>query len=54
MDGAAGKESKLDPFKPYIHQRWNKGLTDAAALHAELRERGFTGSVLGLATHTVP
>jgi hypothetical protein len=29
MDGATGKESKLGPFKPYLHQRWNEGLTDA-------------------------
>jgi transposase len=37
-------ESKLDQFKPYICQRWNEGLTDAAALDAELRERGWAGS----------
>ena len=37
LDGATGKESKLDPFRPYICQRWNEGLTDAAALHAELQ-----------------
>ena len=38
---ATTRESKLDQFKPYICQRWNEGLTDAAALHAELRERGW-------------
>jgi hypothetical protein len=27
-----------------LHQRWNEGVTDAAALHAELRERGWAGS----------
>ena len=41
---ATTRESKLDQFKPYICQRWNQGLTDAAALHAELRERGWAGS----------
>jgi transposase len=41
---ATTRESKLDQFKPYICQRWNEGLTDAAALHAELRERGWAGS----------
>ena len=41
---AMNRESKLDPFKPYICQRWNEGITDAAALHAELKERGWTGS----------
>jgi transposase len=41
---ATSRESKLDQFKPYLHQRWNEGVTDAAALHAELRERGWAGS----------
>ena len=41
---AASRESKLDAFKPYLHQRWNEGVTDAAALHAELRQRGWAGS----------
>ena len=42
---ATSRESRLDPFKPYICQRWNEGLTDAAALHAELPASGWTGSV---------
>ena len=41
---ATTRESKLDQFKPYICQRWNEGVTDAAALHAELRQRGWAGS----------
>ncbi|WP_369387167.1 ISL3 family transposase [Streptomyces sp. CG1] len=36
--------SALDPYKPYLHQRWREGHTVAVKLHAELRERGFTGS----------
>ena len=40
---AGKRESKLEPFKPWICQRWNEGVTDAAALHAELRQRGWTG-----------
>ncbi|MET7353929.1 ISL3 family transposase [Streptomyces mirabilis] len=36
--------STLDPYKPYLHQRWREGHTVAVKLHAELRERGFTGS----------
>jgi transposase len=39
------RESKLDEFRPYLHQRWNEGVTDAAALHAELQQRGWAGSV---------
>ena len=41
---ATSRESKLDEFKPYLHQRWNEGITDAAALHAELQRRGWAGS----------
>jgi transposase len=41
---ATSRESKLDQFKPYLHQRWDEGVTDAAALHAELRQRGWAGS----------
>jgi transposase len=48
------RESRLDPFKPYLHQRWNEGLTDATALHAELHERGFTGSVRTVRRYVAP
>jgi transposase len=41
---ATSRESKLDDFTPYLRQRWNEGVTDAAALHAELRKRGWAGS----------
>ena len=41
---ATSRESKLDDFTPYLRQRWNDGVTDAAALHAELREQGWAGS----------
>ena len=43
---ATSRESKLDSFKAYINQRWNDGITSAAALHAELAAtQGWTGSV---------
>jgi transposase len=42
---ATGRAGKLDPFKPWINQRWNEGLTNAAALHREIAARGWTGSV---------
>ena len=51
---ATGREPKLDPFRPYICQRWNEGLTDAAALHAELQQRGFTGSVRTVRRYVAP
>jgi transposase len=41
---ATSRESKLDKFTPYLHQRWNEGVTDAAALHAELQQLGWAGS----------
>jgi transposase len=40
-----GRSSKLDRFKPYVHQRWNAGCTEATVLHAELVEMGWRGSL---------
>jgi transposase len=42
------RDSKPDPFKPYLNRRWNQGITSAAALHAELAAQGWTGHL-----HTV-
>ncbi|WP_337918555.1 ISL3 family transposase [Actinopolymorpha pittospori] len=42
---ATARASKLDPFKPYLHQRWNQGCTDIPTLHAELQAQGWSGSV---------
>ena len=43
---ATGRDSRLDPFKPWINRRWNEGLTSAAALHAEMAAtQGWAGSV---------
>jgi transposase len=39
------RSHKLDRFKPYVHQRWNAGVTEATVLHAELLEMGWTGSL---------
>ena len=40
---ATSRDSKLDPFKPYLNRRWNQGITTAAVLHAELAAQGWTG-----------
>jgi transposase len=40
----AARESALDPYKPHLIARWNAGARDAAALHAEIKTRGYTGS----------
>jgi transposase len=42
---ATGRAGKLDPFKPWINQRRNEGVTSAAALHREITARGWNGSV---------
>lgn len=41
---AGRRGSRVDPFLPYLHERWNQGCTDAARLFAEIRDRGYTGS----------
>jgi transposase len=41
---AVTRPAGLDPFKAYLHHRWNEGATNARALHAEITALGFTGS----------
>lgn len=38
------RPSKLDPFKPYLHQRWESGCSNALQLHREITELGYPGS----------
>jgi transposase len=42
---ATRRPSILDPFKPYLNDRWNQGISCAATLHAEIRARGWTGEI---------
>ena len=51
---ATSRDSKLDPFKPWINQRQNQGVTDAAVLHAELQAQGWTGSVQAVRRYVRP
>ncbi len=39
---------------PGYNQRWNAGLTDAAALHAELQAQGWMGSVQAVRRYVRP
>jgi transposase len=50
----ARKPSKLDPYREYIHRRWEEGCHDAAVLLAELRRRGYTGGHSILRAYVAP
>ena len=39
------RDSTIDAFRPYLHERWNEGCTDATMLYHEIRQRGFAGRV---------
>ena len=41
---ARSRESLLDAFKPYLHERFNAGHTDAASLTLEITALGYRGS----------
>ena len=35
----------LDPYLPYLRQRWDEGVRSTEQLHQELRDRGYRGSL---------
>ena len=37
--------SRLDPYKPYLLERWNQGCHNAARLAREIRTQGYPGCV---------
>jgi len=50
----ARKPSKLDPYRDYIHRRWDEGCHDAAVLLDELRRRGYSGGHSILRAYVAP
>jgi transposase len=50
----AGRPSVLDAYKPYLHERWNAGATNASALYREITEQGYRGSRGTLAAYLAP
>ncbi|MFG2045795.1 transposase, partial [Dactylosporangium sp. NPDC048998] len=48
------RDSLIDPYTSYLHQRWNDGCTDTATLYAEIREQGYRGSVQTLRRYLQP
>jgi len=48
------RDSVLDPFKPYLQQRYHDGHTDTAVLLEEIRQRGYRGSVQTLRRYLRP
>lgn len=37
------RRTRLDDFKPYLHERWAEGCTNALVLREEARTHGYTG-----------
>jgi transposase len=50
----AGRPSVLDEFKPYLHERFTAGITNASALYREIREHGYRGSLSTVVDYLAP
>ena len=44
----------LDAYKPYLHQRWNAGITSTSTLYREITEQGYRGSPGTVAAYLAP
>ena len=45
--------SRLDPYLPYLFQRWESGCHNMGRLHQELVARGYKGSYASVRDHLV-
>jgi hypothetical protein len=52
LDAPVRRAGLLDPHLAYLHQRREEGCTSTDQLHAELRGRGYRGSLRTLRRHT--
>lgn len=50
----AGRPSKLDEFKPHLHERWNSGCTNVRQLHREITALGYRGSYSTVCDYLAP
>ncbi|MFI0451372.1 ISL3 family transposase [Actinomadura sp. 6N118] len=50
----AGRPSKLDEFKPHLHERWNSGCTNVTQLHREINALGYHGSYNTVCDYLAP
>jgi hypothetical protein len=51
-DAPVQRAGLLDSHLAYLHQRWEEGCRSTDTLHAELRARGYAGSLRTLRRHT--
>ncbi|MGI5418575.1 ISL3 family transposase [Actinomadura luteofluorescens] len=55
VHSGTGKRAKdLQAYDAYLRKRWNQGCTNAQRLHAELRERGYSGAVTTVRQYLQP
>ena len=45
--------SRIDPYLPYVFQRWNSGCHNIVRLHQELVAQGYKGSYASVRDHLV-
>lgn len=54
INGPRDTTRQIDRYGPYLHRRWNDGITDAAQLHAEITAQGYTGSKRSVRRFVLP